>query len=283
VKSRIACMAIMALISLLAVGPALAQGTRLLREPTVSADQIAFVYANDIWAVSRSGGEAHRITTASGAEVDPRFSPDGSLIAFTGEYDGNVDVYVVAATGGTPERLTYHPDADRVRGWTPDGQRVLFASGRASAPVPYGRLWTISIDDGMPEPLPMTMANRGVYSPDGKRMAYVPIPEAFYTWRHYRGGRTTPIWIIDLSDYSVEKVPRENSNDTEPMWVGNALYFLSDRNGCMNLFSYDFDGKQVRQLTQHKEFDIKSASAGAGAVVYEQAGYVHLFDPKTGR
>ncbi len=259
------------------------QGTRLLRQPTVSRDQIAFVYANDIWIVSRRGGRARRLTSAPGSETNPRFSPDGSMIAFTGEYDGNVDVYVVPATGGQPRRLTYHPEPDRVRGWTPDGTAIVFASSRTSVPRAYNRLWTISVDGGMPEPLPMPMANKGVYSPDGRRMAYVPVPDAFGTWRHYRGGLAAFIWIIDLSDYSIEKIPRQDSNDTDPMWIGDTIYFLSDRNGTMNLFSYQLRRHRVQQLTHHRDFDIKSASAGGGVIVYEQAGYLHLFDPRTRR
>ncbi len=269
------------LIIVLSVSPLFGQGTRLLREPTVSRDRVAFVYANDIWVAPRDGGEARRITTADGRETSPHFSPDGSLIAFTGQYDGNTDVYVVPTLGGEPRRLTYHPGVDLARGWTRDGKKVLFVSGRVSVPRPYGRLWTVPVAGGMPQPLPMPMANRGTYSPDGKRMAYVPVPEAFNAWRHYRGGRTTPIWLIDLADFSVDKVPRENSNDTYPMWIGNTIYFLSDRNGTMNLFSYDLTSGQVKQLTRHKRFDIKTASAGDGVIVYEQAGYIHLFDPKT--
>jgi tricorn protease len=254
--------------------------SRLLRQPTISATQIAFVYANDLWIVDRSGGMARRLTTSEGAETEPRFSPDGKWVAFTGQYDGNTDVYVVPATGGEPKRLTFHPSADIVRGWAPDGKSVIFASGRGSAPVGYSRLWTVSTEGGFPQPLPLPMANKGSYSSDGKRMAYVPVSEAFNVWRHYRGGRTTPIWIVDLKTLEIEKIPRDNSNDTDPMWVGDEIYFISDRNGTMNLFSYDTKSKQVRQLTQHNDFDVKYASAGDGLIVYEQAGWIHLYDPK---
>jgi tricorn protease len=263
--------------------PAAAEEARLLRQPTVNANEIAFVYANDIWIVPKSGGDARRLTTHNGTETDPVFSPDGKYIAFSGQYDGNTDVYIVPTQGGEPKRLTYHPYGDIVRGWTPDGKSVLFASGRDSVPIPFNRLWTISIDGGMPEPLPLPMADKGVYSPDGNRMAYVRLPDATNTWRHYRGGQTTAVWLIDLRDFELEKIPRENSNDTDPMWMDDIVYFLSDRNHTMNLFAYNVSDKEVEQLTFHEDFDIKRARAGGGVVVYEQAGYLHVFDPASGQ
>ena len=268
-----------------------AQGTRLLRHPTVSRDSVAFEYAGDLWVVSRSGGQARRLTSTIGAELDPYFSPDGSQIAFTSTVAGNTDVYVVPTAGGDPKRLTYHPGIDRVRGWTPDGRRVIFASVRTSAPQQsYFRLWTVNVDGGLPEPLPMPRAFSASYSPDGRRVAYEEITTAFVPewyeasmWRHYRGGRTHPISVMNLSDYSVEKLPWNNSNDTLPMWIGNTIYFLSDRDHTMNLFAYSGDTKQVKQLTHHNDFDIMTASAGSDAVVYEQAGYIYLVDAKTER
>ncbi len=272
-------------------GIATAQGTRLLRHPTVSRDSIAFEYAGDLWLVSRSGGQARRLTSTPGAEIDPYFSPDGSQIAFTSTVAGNTDVYVVPTAGGDPKRLTYHPGLDRVRGWTPDGRRVIFASVRASAPQQaYFRLWTVSVDGGLPEPLPMPRAFSASYSPDSRRVAYEEITTAFIPdwyeasmWRHYRGGRTHPIEVMNLADYSVEKLPWNNSNDTLPMWIGNTIYFLSDRDHTMNLYASRVDTRQVTQLTHHDDFDIMTASAGPDAVVYEQAGYIYLFDAKSGK
>ncbi len=268
-----------------------AQGTRLLRHPTVSRDSVAFEYAGDLWVVSRSGGQARRVTSTQGVELDPYFSPDGSQIAYTSTVAGNTDVYVVPTSGGDPKRLTYHPGIDRVRGWTPDGRRVIFASVRTSAPQQaYFRLWTISVDGGLPEPLPMPRAFSASYSPDGKRLAYEELTTAFVPewyeasmWRHYRGGRTHPILVMNLADYSVEKLPWDNSNDTLPMWIGNTIYFLSDRNYTTNLFAYRFDTKQVSQITHHDDFDIMTASAGSDAVVYEQAGYIYLVNSDTGK
>jgi tricorn protease len=279
-RARVLLSSILLLFILMV--PLRGEETRLLRQPTVSATQIAFVYANDLWIVNRSGGEARRLTASEGAETEPLFSPDGKWIAFTGQYDGNTDVYVVSSSGGEPKRLTYHPGADIVRGWTPDGKAILFSSGRVSAPAGYPRLWTIPVQGGFPQPLPMPMAHKAAYSPDGRRMAYLPFQEAFNVWRHYRGGRTSRVWIVDLKSLDVEKVPWENSNDTDPMWMGNTVYLLSDRNGTMNLFSYIPDSKQVRQLTQHADFDVKYASAGDGVIVYEQGGWIYLFDPKVG-
>jgi tricorn protease len=270
---------------------AAAQGTRLLRHPTVSRDSIAFEYAGDLWVVARSGGQARRLTSTQGVEIEPYFSPDGSKIAFTSTVASNTDVYVVPTAGGDPKRLTYHPATDRVRGWTPDGQRVIFASGRDTAPQQsYVRLWTISADGGFPEPLPMPRAFNASYSADSRRVAYEEFATVFFPdwyetsfWRHYRGGRTHPILVMNLGDYSVEKLPWDNSNDTTPMWIGNTIYFLSDRDFTTNLYAYSTATKQVKQLTRHDDFDIMSASAGPDAVVYEQAGYIYLVDAASGR
>ncbi len=284
---------LLALVLLLVISTfASANGTRLLRQPSVSRDLVAFEYASDIWVVARSGGPARRLTATPGVETEPQFSPDGSRIAFTATVAGNTDVYVVPTTGGDPKRLTYHPGLDAVRGWTPDGRRVVFASDRDTAPHAHFRLWMIDLNSGMPEALPTPRAYTGVFSPDAQRLAYEEFSVAMFPpwaqnqasqWRHYRGGRTHPIRIMKVADYSVEQLPWSNSNDTAPMWVGNTIYFLSDRNHTVNLFSYRLDTKALAQLTRHEDFDIMSASAGPDAIVYEQAGYIHLVDAKTGQ
>src|ERR1051326_6277263 len=214
----------------------MAAETRLLRHPTVSKDSVAFEYAGDLWVVPRAGGAARRLTSTPGAETEPYFSPDGSQIAYTSTIAGNTDVYVMNASGGDAKRLTYHPGMDRVRGWTPDGRRVLFASVRDSEPQEaYFRLWSVSGDGGLPDALPITRAFSGAYSPESNGLADGEISTVFFTgwyeasmWRHYRGGRTHPIRVMNLADHSVEKLPWTNSNDSTPMWVGDIIYFLSD-------------------------------------------------------
>ncbi|HYP28348.1 MAG TPA: PDZ domain-containing protein [Blastocatellia bacterium] len=257
--------------------------TLLVRTPTLSNTHIAFSYAGDLWIVGREGGEATRLTTGVGTETNPLFSPDGQWIAFTGEYDGNVDVYVVPASGGVPRRLTYHPGSDNLTGWTPDGKQVHFVSGRYSETGRTAQLFTMPVDGVNPTVVPLPMAYEGSYSADGSRLAYVPLPRAFQAWKRYRGGRTAPVWIANLSDSSVEKVPRNNSNDFNPMWIGNRVYFLSDRNGPITLFAYDTSAKTVTQVVQNNGLDIKSASAGPDAIVYEQFGSLNLFDLKSNK
>jgi tricorn protease len=249
----------------------------LLRRPTVSRTQIAFGYGGDLWIVGREGGEARHLTSGVGFEATPVFSPDGSMIAFTGEYDGNVDVFVIPSSGGVPKRLTYHPDPDVVVGWTPDGKNILFRSTRSSYHH-FDRLFTIPVSGGLPRELPLPMAEEGSYSADGTHLAYVPNPQWQRAWKRYRGGQTTPIWIANLADSSVEAIPRENSNDSGPMWIGNTIYFLSDRNGAVSLFAYDTGSNQVTEVVKNNGLDLKSASAAQDAIVYEQFGSVFLYD-----
>jgi tricorn protease len=255
-------------------------GPLLLQNPTISRNQIAFAYGGDIWIVSRDGGPAHRLVTGSDMLSDPVFSPDGATIAYTGNYHGNDDVYVVPASGGEPVRLTYHPGADVAVGWTPDGKKVLFRSRRYSYSDP-NQLFTVPVTGGFPTVLPLPMAERGSFSPDGTHLAYVPNFRWEPFWQGYRGGQTTPVWIANLADSSVVKVPRNNSNDNDPMWVGHTVYFISDRNGPVTLFAYDTQSQKVTQVLQNDGFDITSASAGPDAIVYSQFGQIHLYDLKT--
>ena len=271
------------MLTVLAIGLAYAaEPELLLQKPTLSATQIAFVYGGDLWVAGRQGGQARRLTAGLGIETRPYFSPDGSEIAFTGEYDGNTDVYVVAASGGVPRRLTWHPAPDQTAGWTRDGKSVLFTSNRNSYSR-FSRLFTISREGGFPVELPLPIAAEGSYSPDGTRIAYVPLDHAFEMWKRYRGGRASLIWIAKLSDSSVEKIPRTNSNDFNPMWIGDRVYFLSDRNGPFTLFAYDLKTNNVTQVVKNDGLDLKSASTGPGAIVFEQFGSIHLFDLKTGK
>ena len=238
----------------------LADGRTLFRSPSVSKTHIVFVYADDLWIAPRAGGEAIRLTTGQGSESNPVFSPDGATVAFDGEYDGNRDVFVVATAGGVPKRLTFHPQNDSVDGWTPDGKRVLFHnSGSWVDNKP--RTFTVDLNGGFPSEVPLPIATEGSFSPDGKQLAYLPYERADEAWKRYRGGRATTIWIANLADSSVVKIPRTDSNDNSPMWVGNQVYFLSDRSGPYTLFSYDTGSKKVTQLLEAKGEEKGFASA----------------------
>jgi tricorn protease len=258
--------------------------TRLLRSPTVSATQIAFAYANNIWVVERSGGLARRLTSFQGQTTNPQFSPDGRLIAFSGEYAGNTDVYVVPAEGGDPKRLTWHPGGDLVQGWTADGTAVMFSSGRASwAPSAAARFWTVPADGGVEQPLPLPRGYQGKISANGAQIAYRMNTSWDEERRNYRGGQNRPIWIVDLKTFDLVSPPWTDSKDLDPVWLGDTVYFLSDRDGVSNVWAYETKSKKLTQATRFTDFDVKSLNAGAGAVVFEQAGRIHQLDPKSGR
>jgi tricorn protease len=263
--------------------PLHAQSTRLLRQPTVSAEHIAFMYANDIWVVGRAGGDARRVTSFQGQETNPHFSPDGRWLAFSAQYGGNTDVYVVAAEGGEPRRLTWHPSSDAVQGWSPDGGRVLFASGRTNAPSGNPTFWTVSLEGGLPEELPLGRAARGSFSPDGRRVAYQMVSPWEEEFRNYRGGQVRPVWIVDLEDLELETPPWQDSNDLDPVWLGETVYFLSDRDWAANIWAYDTGSRELRQVTHHADYDVKSLDAGGGVLAYEQGGWIHLLDPAGGQ
>jgi tricorn protease len=253
----------------------------LAHDPTLSRTQVVFSYGGYLWSVPREGGDARQLTTG-GHEGLPVFSPDGRWIAFTGRYDGNVDAYVIPAEGGEPKRLTWHPGQDVPVGWTPDGKRVLFVSDR-EAYADLTRLYTVPVEGGATEVLPMWRAADGSLSPDAARIAYVPNIKWQNSWKRYRGGQTTPIYLLKLSDLSVERVPRQNSNDSNPVWFGDAVYFLSDRDGAVTLFAYDTKAKAVKRVIENKGLDFKALSAGPDALIYEQFGEIYLLDPVSGK
>ncbi|HNQ15665.1 MAG TPA: hypothetical protein PKM58_08880, partial [Pyrinomonadaceae bacterium] len=262
-----------------------AQSPSIVRQPTMNKTHIVFTYAGDLWRVARSGGSAERLTSSIGTEGSPSYSPDGNWIAFTGEYDGNVDVFVMPANGGEPRRVTYHPGSDAVIGWTPDGGSIVFLSGRSSS-MPTPKMFTIPVSgEGLPKELPFPMAGGAAsFSPDGTRLAYMPLAPAFAQWKLYRGGRTTKIWIGNLADSSVEEIPHINANDYTPMWLGDKIYFLSDRNNKnVTLYSYDTRTKKVVPVINNTGFDLKTGSAGPDAIVYEQFGSINIFDPGSGK
>ncbi len=258
------------------------QGARLLRFPDIHEDKVVFVYGGDLWLCSNEGGTARRLTSHPGSETGPKFSPDGKLIAFSASYDGNNDVYVIAAKGGEPRRLTYHPSPDQAIGWTPDGKKVLFLSPRRSAIMRFARMFTVSLDGGFPEALPMPEAGFGSFSPDGNRIAYNRISREGRSWKRYKGGMAQDIWIYNLDKNEVEQITDFEGTDNFPMWTEESkLYFVSDRSHAANIFCYSFETKKVRQITRHQEFDVKWPSMGPGAIVYEDGGFLCVFDMKT--
>ena len=255
--------------------------TRLLRQPSVSERHVAFAYANNIWVVGRDGGDAKRLTSFQGSTGNPELSPDGNWVAFSGTYGGNTDVYMVPASGGEPVRLTWHSAADVVQGWTPDGNAIVFSSPRSAAPSGTAQtFWRVSTEGGMPEQLGIPRGNQGTFSPDGKRFAYRLTTSWDEGWRNYRGGQNRPIWITTVGMWEVESPPWTDSKDIEPVWVGETVYFLSDRDWLMNVWSYDTRTKKLSQVTKFTDYDVKSIGAGAGVVVFEQAGDLHLYDPR---
>jgi tricorn protease len=258
--------------------------TRLLYQPALSEDHIAFVYAEDLWVANRDGSNPRRLTADHGVESQPHFSPDGQLIAFNAEYDGNTDVFVVPVGGGVPKRLTWHPDADQVRGFTPDGKQVLFISQRNSFTSRYAQLFTVDVDSGKEKQLDIPNAYWASYNGSGDQIAYTPIGDRFTQWKHYRGGTMSRIWLFDVNDHGVHEIPRpeDGSNDAQPVWIGEKVYFRSDRNGEFNLYSYDRSSEEIRQHTDFKDFPVMSFAASGKDIIFEQAGYLHIMDTESG-
>ncbi len=252
--------------------------TRMLSSPAVHGQSLAFVYDNDIWLTTLTGGSARRLTQAPGKESALRFSPDGQWLAFSANYGDNTDVYVMPAQGGEARRLTWHPGRDVVVGFTPNG-RILFYSERGRFVPQTTQLYSVAVNGGVPERLPVPNGTKAALSADGRTLAYMPNREVFRQWKNYRGGTQSRLWLMDMSDYSVKEVPKPagGGNDIDPMWIGGALYFNSDRNGEFNLFRQDAGG--ATQLTQLKDFPITDPSSdGAGVIVFEHAGYLHRLD-----
>lgn len=258
-----------------------AQGTRLLRDPDVGPDHIVFVHANDLWLAPRAGGDALRLTSDEGAETDPAFSPDGRWIAFTGQYAGNTDVYVIPATGGEPVRLTWHPGADVVQGWTPAGD-IMFQSGREGQPTRLWRFYTVGREGGLPQPMAVPQAFQGEMSADGAWLAYQEIGLWDPEWRNYRGGQAQPVSVVSTRDWERRTPPWEGERHLAPVWMDGVVYYISERDWAGNVWSWNPQTGEERQLTHHADFDVKSLGAGYGVVVYEQGGYLHELSPSTG-
>lgn len=256
-----------------------AQGTMLLRQPAASKDHIVFVHADDIWVTDRKGGDARRLTSAVGSETSPRISPDGKWVAFSGQYDGNTDVYIVPIDGGEPKRLTWHPGADITQGWMPDGKAVYFTSGREGYPTVNAKFFTVPVTGGTPTAMVVPFGYVGSLSPDGKTMAFQPYSFWDPEWRNYRGGQAQPIWLFNMTTHeTVKTVQGDRERHTAPVWNNGILYFLSEQDFINNVWSYDPKTKQQKQLTFHKDFDVKNLASGGNGLVYEQGGYLHNLD-----
>ncbi len=275
-------LALVALTSL--ATSALGAQTRMLRAPSVSANNIAFAYAQNIWVVPRAGGSARRLTSFQGTTSNPHISPDGKWVAFSGEYGGNIDVYVVSIDGGEPKRLTWNTAPDEVQGWTPDGKSVLFSSTReTNGPSGAPKFYTVPAVGGIEELLPFNRGYQGKISADGSHIAYRMNNSWDEERRNYRGGQNRPIWIADMKTLDVVSPPWTDSKDMDPAWVGSVVYFISDRDGVANVWSYDGATKKLTQVTDFSDFDVKTLDSGNGVLVFEQAGYVHELDAKTGK
>ena len=258
---------------------------RLLRQADVSATQIAFVYAGDIWLAPKAGGIAVRLSSPRGEESFPRFSPDGKELAFTGDYDGNQDIYVMSAGGGVPRRITHHPGPDRMLEWYPDGQSILFASGMESGRDRFNQLYRVGKAGGLPVKLPVPYGEFGAISEDGQWLAYMPQSQEFRTWKRYRGGWASRIWLFNLRTGDAKAVSTTAANDAHPMWHGHTLYFLSDRDAAMraNIWAYQVDSGTVRAVTTFSDYDIHFPAIGPSDLVFEQAGKLWLLDLATER
>ena len=253
---------------------------RMLRFPDVSGDKIVFSYAGDLWTVSREGGTARRLSSPKGSEMFPKFSPDGTMIAFSGNYDGNTDVYIVGAEGGSPTRLTHHPDSDMVVEWYPDGQHVLYRSRMASSSGRFNRFFKQSIEGGMPTTLPLPYGELASFSPDGSRIAFQFISREMRNWKRYRGGMASDLWLYDFLNNSSEQLTNFTGTDAVPMWHEDTIYFLSDRDekAKLNIWAYELRTKQFKQVTKFTEYDVKWPSLGPDAIVFENGGQLHVLD-----
>ena len=252
---------------------------RLLRQPDIQGDRIVFVYAGDLWTVARSGGVAERLTSSDGVELFPKFSPDGRTVAFTAEYDGNLDAFAIPVEGGEPTRLTWHPSPDQVAEWYPDGKSILLRSRRASALQRFDRFLRVPAQGGFEEQLPLPTGGYASFSPDGGQLAFVSPSYDNRTWKRYRGGDAPQIWTYDFRRNASEKITDWPGPNEWPMWHERTVYYCSDQGGrTANLWAYDVDQKTRRQVTRFTEYDVKWPSIGADAIVFENGGYLYVMD-----
>ncbi|MBQ1737498.1 MAG: PD40 domain-containing protein [Muribaculaceae bacterium] len=288
-KSRIIMMAALAAAALTAQ----ADEGRLLRFPGTNGREVAFSYAGDIYTVPITGGTAHKLTSHEGYEAFARYSPDGQTIAFTGQYDGNTEVYVMPAQGGEPKRITFTASNPRddwgdrmgpnniTMNWTPDGKGVIYRN-RISDSFD-GKLWCAPIDGGMPSQLPLPEGGFCCYNGDGTKLAYNRVFREFRTWKYYKGGMADDIWIYDTQAKTVTNITNNVAQDIDPMWIGDEIYFMSDRDNRMNIFVYNTLTGVTQKVTDFTEYDVKFANCGGGKIVFENAGYLYVLDPATKR
>ena len=253
---------------------------RLMHFPDIHKDLVVFAYAGDLWTVSAEGGTARRLTSHPGMERYPKFSPCGKWIAFTGEYDGNSDIFVIPAQGGEPRRVTWHPGVDQLLDWYPDGKSLLFRSRRTSFWNRFNRLFRIPVEGGFARPLPLPTGELSSLNDDATRIAYNRMGREFRTWKRYRGGMTPSIWIYDFAANNIEAITKRDANDMFPMWRGNRIFYVSDRtpDKVMNLFVYDTEKKDHRQLTHYADYDVQWPESGPGSIIYEQGGRLHVWN-----
>ncbi|MEA3317581.1 MAG: acetyl-CoA synthetase, partial [Bacteroidota bacterium] len=266
--------------------------TRLLRYPDINGDMIAFVYAGDIWTVNSDGGDAKRLTSHKGLELFPKISPDGKWIAFSAQYSGSRQVYLMPAIGGKPKQLTYYNDVGMMppRGgfdyaildWTPDSKNILVRANRTPFGERNGKYYKVAIDGGLEQPLQLTEGGFGVYSPDASKLCFAPISREFRTWKRYKGGRAADLWIYDLENDKSEKITDFEGTDQLPVWYKNKIYFASDRNLRLNIYSYDTNTKNIKQITHHSKYDVMWPSGENGMLTYEMGGYIYKLNLESG-
>jgi len=256
---------------------------RLFRYPDVSDTHIVFAYGGDLWVVNKEGGTANKLSSPSGAEGFARFSPDGSKVAFSGNYDGNYDIYVIPTLGGVPSRITYHGMPDRLTDWYPSGNELLYTSSRESGKQRFSQFYKVDASGGLSQKLPLAYGEYGSLSPDGKKIAFVERSVVNATWKRYRGGMNGNIWIFDLETLASENISNTDAGSEMPMWSGDKIFYLSDRGTDLraNIWVYDTKAKTTTQVTNYKDFDIHFPSIGPKEIVYEAGGNLVLLELAT--
>ncbi|MGB2908785.1 MAG: protease, partial [Candidatus Aminicenantaceae bacterium] len=266
---------------------------RLLRMPDINGDLIVFVYAGDIWSVSATGGDASKLTSHLGMEIYPKISPDGRWIAFSAEYSGSRQVYVMPSTGGTPRQLTFYNDVgmmpprggfdNQTMDWTPDSKAILFRANRTPYGRRMGKYYLVTLKGGLETPLQIPESGGGTFSPSGQEIVYTPISREFRTWKRYKGGRAQDVWIYDLANDTSQRLTTFEGTDQHPIWHKDKIFYVSDQDLVLNIYSYDLASKEIVQVTRHTDYDVLWPSGQNGMVVYENGGYLNKLDLESGQ